>query len=301
MPSSNDPALEMPLTVLPVSQEETLGALLVGTFCTLMCCMGSPSINSIGTFFGFPPTTAMSKSYYFMAVSDFAQKEAFITHGLWSQSAIVLITQFDLGFTIGVNNLFAAISYKSGSLKQGFRSHLQQTSSSCRHSLLPNGVVNVDINMYSMVQQRSWRLTPYCFAATPVFANSLLSALNSRDPQKGPSIFDSSSYGRNLIQHMNHRAAAETWNVPQPLHDALDLALRFIPFALTPFSQFLCRSVVSSVDVEGLWYHRRKVVKTAVSELVDRNSDIGCRHRLYVLQSPFSIRDHHFRAMESGL
>ncbi|KAM5539672.1 hypothetical protein V8D89_006781 [Ganoderma adspersum] len=48
-----------------------------------------------------------------------------------------------------------------------------------------------------------------------LYANSLLSALNSRDPQKAPSIFDSGSYGRNLIQRMNHRAAAETWNVPQ--------------------------------------------------------------------------------------
>ncbi|KAI1795257.1 hypothetical protein LXA43DRAFT_35996 [Ganoderma leucocontextum] len=51
--------------------------------------------------------------------------------------------------------------------------------------------------------------------ASRLYANSLLSALNSRDPQKEPSIFDSGSYGRNLIQRMNHRAAAETWNVPQ--------------------------------------------------------------------------------------
>lgn len=40
-------------------------------------------------------------------------------------------------------------------------------------------------------------------------------SLNSRDPQKSPSIFDSGTYGRNLIQRMDHRAAAETWNVPQ--------------------------------------------------------------------------------------
>ncbi|PIL26438.1 hypothetical protein GSI_12196 [Ganoderma sinense ZZ0214-1] len=51
--------------------------------------------------------------------------------------------------------------------------------------------------------------------ASRLYANSLLSALNSRDSQKGPTIFDSGSYGRNLIQRMNQRAAAQTWNAPQ--------------------------------------------------------------------------------------
>ncbi|TBU37236.1 hypothetical protein BD309DRAFT_984432 [Dichomitus squalens] len=61
--------------------------------------------------------------------------------------------------------------------------------------------------------------------ATRLYANTLLCApithdflcrsLNSRDPKKALSIFDGGSYGRNLIQRMNHRAAAETWNVPQ--------------------------------------------------------------------------------------
>ena len=47
MPASSDAALEMPPTVLPVSQEETLGALLVGTFCALMCVPFLVSLSPI--------------------------------------------------------------------------------------------------------------------------------------------------------------------------------------------------------------------------------------------------------------
>ncbi|TBU43932.1 hypothetical protein BD309DRAFT_69864 [Dichomitus squalens] len=56
---------------------------------------------------------------------------------------------------------------------------------------------------------------PFQIVSLRLYANSLLSALNSRDLTRTSTIFDSGAYGMNLIRRLNHRAAAETWNTPQ--------------------------------------------------------------------------------------
>lgn len=61
MPATSDASFEMPLTVLPVSQEETLGALLVGTFCALMCVPFFVPVSAVPTsaqvVWDFPQST----------------------------------------------------------------------------------------------------------------------------------------------------------------------------------------------------------------------------------------------------
>ncbi|TBU44838.1 hypothetical protein BD309DRAFT_979794 [Dichomitus squalens] len=48
-----------------------------------------------------------------------------------------------------------------------------------------------------------------------VYAITLLSVLNSRETKRSITMFDSGTYGLNLIARAARSAAAETWNVPQ--------------------------------------------------------------------------------------
>nr|VWO99486.1 UDP-xylose synthase [Ganoderma boninense] len=74
-------------------------------------------------------------------------------------------------------------------------------------------VVALAVNLASMNGESTYYLL-FNIIAARLYANSLLSALNSREARPGNISFDG-SIGLNFIERATRRAAAETWNVPQ--------------------------------------------------------------------------------------
>ncbi|KAM5536436.1 hypothetical protein V8D89_009872 [Ganoderma adspersum] len=286
MPPSNNATPEIPLALLTASQEDTTGALLVGTFCALI--LYGIALNQLYRYLlrftsddryvqvivfivmvcETVHCISMMHASYFTVVSTIAQKEELLTHGLWSDSAvplasgpiflvaqtffarrvwligpryqliigvaaILLVTEFGFAIAICYESIVKVLAINTGGVRwlvttglsiafaadllftptltvalwRSRRGHQGKRSVS---EVLSTYVVNTGL-LHCIFNGAAAIMV----IAIRLYANSLLSALNSRDPQKAPSIFDSGSYGRNLIQRMNHRAAAETWNVPQ--------------------------------------------------------------------------------------
>ncbi|KAM5536429.1 hypothetical protein V8D89_009865 [Ganoderma adspersum] len=202
MHPSHDVTLEIPLAFLTASQENIIGALFVGTFCALI--LYGISLNQLYRYL----LRFTSDDRYVHAIGDRSESamliapapiilvtQMFFARRVWligpryrlvmGVAVIVLLVQF--GFAIAGVNIKAELNLL-------YPQHIQW-----RRGNLVRQEYPLLVNIHH----------------SPVYANSLLSALNSRNLQKSPSIFHSGSYGRNLIQRMNYRTATETWNVPQ--------------------------------------------------------------------------------------
>ncbi|PIL26424.1 hypothetical protein GSI_12181 [Ganoderma sinense ZZ0214-1] len=270
MPLSND-AAEISLGLLTTSLEDTIGAVLVATFCALL--LYGISLNQLYRYLlQFPSDDRYVQAIctqgraariilngqcdddpmapsYFAVVSNLTQKEALLNHAPWSENAVliasapilivcqmffarriwiigpryrliigigavVLLTEFGFAIAISYKSFMTVLSNDTGGVRWLITAGL---STAFAADLLFTPTLTVALWLSRRGRQGKQGVAELfsTYIVNTVLANSLLSALNSRDPQKSPSIFDSGSYGRNLIQRMNHRAAAETWNVPQ--------------------------------------------------------------------------------------